>query len=130
VEGPLSPEEWRRVVANTSGLTCTVSGTRARNAFDPLFDAHHIVPKSLLRARGLHAFVWDPRNGLFVLGSVHAAHSHVGGDRRIARECLPGSVWEFAAELDALAGTGWASACVERFHPSRGGLAASSRGGI
>jgi len=120
-EGPLSPEEWRRQVALATDLRCIVTGTRAADVFDPAFDAHHPLPKSELRARGLHAFVYDARNGVFVAEQVHVAHEYGAGDEdRIPRDRLPARVWEFAAEMDELGRGKWATAMVERKHPAAG----------
>lgn len=120
VEGPLDPASWRREVFRVSAGKCIVSGTRARNADDPRFHAHHILAADQLRKRGLHAFVWDARNGLWIAEQPHMAHEHAGGRHRIRREQLPASVWLFAGELDVLAGTEWATAKLEREYPATG----------
>lgn len=126
-EGPLSPAAWREQAFVASGGRCVISGTRARNADDHRFDAHHILAKRELRARRLFGYVWDVRNALWILGSVHAGHEHPGvRDTRIPAEKLPPSVWEFCAELDELAGVQWATSYVLRAHPRRGGPAAVS----
>lgn len=117
-EGPLSPGDWREAVAIAADLHCMVSGARAYDAFDPVFDAHHPLPKRELRARGLHAHVYDPRNGVFVAEQVHLDHE--GAVKRISREVLPASVWEFCEEMDALGAGEWATAMVERQHPAAG----------
>jgi hypothetical protein len=121
-EGPLSPAEWRERVALASDLRCIVTGTRAADVFDPLYDAHHPLPKGELRARGLHAHVYDARNGVFVQEWVHVAHEFGAGDAaRIPREALPAAVWRFCAEMDKLGvGEEWATALVERKHPAAG----------
>lgn len=120
-EGPLSPEEWRRQVAMATDLRCIVTGTRAADVFDPTFDAHHPLPKSELRARGLHAFVYDARNGVFVTERVHVSHEYGAGDEdRISRGLLPAGVWEFAAEMDEHGRGKWATVMVERKHPAAG----------
>lgn len=126
-EGPLSPAEWREQVYELSGRTCVVSGSRANDAADPRFHAHHCVSADALRQRGLHAYVWDARNGVLVTAEVHMAHEHQGGEKRIPRSKLPASVWEFARELDRLAGTGWATAHVKREHPPAGISRATTR---
>jgi hypothetical protein len=118
-EGPLSPKEWRRAVAEAADLRCTVTRSRAADVFDPSFDAHHALPKEELRARGLGAHVWDPRNGVFVTSRVHLDHAH-GPRPRITRELLPARVWEFCAEMDALGAGEWATVMVERDHPAAG----------
>ncbi|MGH2899679.1 MAG: hypothetical protein ACRDMZ_13485 [Solirubrobacteraceae bacterium] len=86
-----------------------------------MFDAHHPLPKGELRERGLHAFVYDPRNGAFVLHSLHLQHEYAHrAAQRIPRERLPASVWSFCRQLDELAGHEWATAMVERLHPAAG----------
>jgi hypothetical protein len=120
VEGPLDPRRWRQEVFRASGGKCIVSGARARDADDRRFHAHHPLDKDALRKRGLHGYLWDPRNGAWVSTPVHWQHEHSGGEGRIARERLPASVWEFCAELDALDGSEWATAKVEREHPATG----------
>lgn len=120
VEGPLDPASWRREVFRASGGKCIVSGARARDADDERFHAHHALSKDALRKRGLYAYVWDSRNGVWVAEAAHMAHEHTGGEHRITRDSLPASVWEFCAELDALAGIEWATAKVEHEHPPAG----------
>lgn len=118
VEGPLSPAEWKRRVFVTSGGQCVVSRSRAYDVDDPRFHAHHPVSQSSLRQRGLQGWLWDERNGMLVTRTIHMAHEHTGGKSRIRREFVPVSVWEFCAELDALAGTSWATEHVNRRHPA------------
>lgn len=120
-EGPLSPEEWRHAVAQNAGLRCTVTGARARDADDPMFDAHHALPKRELRARGLHAYVYDARNGVFLASGVHYSHEFgAGNDDRVPRGCLPAAVWSFCRDMDRLGEGEWATAMVERAHPIGG----------
>lgn len=119
-EGPLDPASWRREVFRASGGTCIVTGTRALDADDPRFHAHHAIAAQQLRKRGLHGRVWDRRNGLWVAEGPHMAHEHTGGSHRIPRDLLPTAVWEFARELDAIAGTEWATAHLERTYPAAG----------
>jgi len=95
-----------------------ITGARARDADDPRFDAHHPLPKRELRARGLFAHVWDPRNGIWITSRVHERHENAV--ERIGWPWLPTAVWLFAAEMDALAGTLWATALVRRLHPVAG----------
>jgi hypothetical protein len=118
-EGPLTPREWRIEVAKRAGLRCMVTSppVEAKHPLDPRFHAHHPLEKGELRARGLYAHVWDPRNGCFVLALVHMAHRGVNSVP-IPRSALPDSVWEFCAEMDALEGTGWATSKVEAAHPA------------
>lgn len=117
-EGPLDAGSWRREVYTASGGRCIVTNAEARDADDRRFHAHHCVPKDELRALGLHAHVWDPRNGVWVTARVHMRHE--AAFSRIPRELLPASVWEFAQEMDRLLGTEWATYEVERTHPATG----------
>jgi hypothetical protein len=120
-EGPLTPAEWRAAVFAAAHGRCIISGTRARDLDDPRFQAHHILPKRVLRVRGLLSYVWDARNGLWLRADVHAAHEAPGvNDGRIPAYRLPTCVWEFCDELDALAGTHWATDLVLRAHPAAG----------
>lgn len=120
-EGPLTPAQWRQAAHDASGGRCSISGTRALNADDRRFDAHHPLSKRVLRERRLLGYVWDPRNSLWLRGDVHAAHEFPGvRDTRIPAERLRPSVWEFCAELDALEGTQWATQLVLRAHPPAG----------
>lgn len=118
-EGPLDPASWRRQVFRVSGGRCLITGTRARDENDDRFHAHHAIAAQQLRKRGLYAHVWDVRNGLWLAEAPHMAHEHTGGSHRIPRELLPPAVWEFARELDGLAGNEWATAKLERTYPSR-----------
>lgn len=119
-EGPLDPASWRAAVFEASGGRCIVTRARAKDAEDRAFHAHHPVSQDVLRRRGLHGWLWDPRNGVLVTQAVHMGHEHTGGRHRIPRELLPAPVWEFCRELDALDGTSWATEHVKRRHPSRG----------
>lgn len=124
-EGPLDPATWRQNVFAASAGRCIVSGSRARDADDRRFHAHHMLPKGELRARGLFGHVWDDRNGILVSQRVHMRHE--GGYRRIPRELLPARVWAFAKELDELDGTSWATSLVERLHPSTAAVSSGTR---
>jgi hypothetical protein len=117
-EGPLSPADWRKAVYEASGRRCIISGARADDPFDPRFDAHHVLPKGELRARGLLQYVWDARNGVLLAERVH--RQHTDAFLRIPREKVPPAAWEFAAELDARAGTEWATVMLERNYPTEG----------
>lgn len=111
-EGPLTPREWQLAVFKASAGRCTVTNTRARDPDDPRFHAHHPVPKQTLRRRGLHDRVWDPRNGMLVLATLHADHEFAP-DYRIPGERVPDSAREFAAELGP-----WAVDLLDRLHPN------------
>lgn len=114
-EGPLSPDEWRRRAWSASGGWCIITRTRADGPEDPTFDAHHVLPKRLLRRRGLYAYVWDPRNSLWLAQLAHGRHE--SGFERIPRVFVPPSAWAFVQELDELAGTQWATETIRRFYP-------------
>lgn len=118
VEGPLSPAEWRKRVFDASGGRCIITGARARDVEDRRFHAHHVLSKRELRARRLHRYVWDARNGVVLRADVHERHENAF--ERVPHTALPGAVWEFCAELDALDGTSWATSLVLRLHPVRG----------
>lgn len=117
-EGPLTPAAWRQAVHDASEGRCVITRSRALNADDRRFEAHHPLAKRELRSRGLHGYVWDARNGVWLRGDVHRGHEDAF--ERVPAEKLPASVWEFCAELDALAGSGWATAWVLRYHPAAG----------
>lgn len=116
-EGPLSPEEWWLDAYRSSGGWCIITRTRADGPEDPRFHAHHAIEKRLLRDRGLHAYVWDPRNSMWIAALVHGRHT--SGFRRIGRLWLPPSVWEFAEEMDRLSGTQWATERLRRDYPMK-----------
>jgi hypothetical protein len=128
-EGPLTPSEWRLAAFTAAHGRCIVTGARARSVEDRNFHVHHPLDAAELRARKLYAYVWDPRNALWVARDAHMAHEHTGGEARIPREVLPASVWAFCFELDRLAGTQWATERVRRDHPATGSSGRSSRGG-
>lgn len=114
-EGPLTPLEWRRRVferqrprPNKPSL-CAVTGEPLDFQRD---DCHHPLEKRLLRARGLHAHVWDPRNAVFVKAYIHTGHTFEG--KKIPREALPDAVWEFAEEIGP-----WAVLRIQSDHPSK-----------
>lgn len=117
-EGPLSPAEWAAQVFELSEGRCIITGARARDAFDRRFHAHHPLPKRELRARGLAARVWDPRNGVLLRRDVHVRHEDAF--ERVPHTALPLRVWEFCRELDELEGSQWATTLVLRAHPVRG----------
>lgn len=59
-------------------------------------EAHHIIAQQQLKARGLHAHLWDVRNGL-CLCRLH--HQRVTDHHEtIPRALLPAAVDDFAAE--------------------------------
>lgn len=109
-EGPLSPEEWRREVWRLAGGRSIVSAASTTNPLDRSFHAHHPVPKSVLRDRGLYHLVWDPRNGVFATRREHLQHE--ARAEVIPYERLPARCREFAEELGP-----WAVARLLRNHP-------------
>lgn len=117
-EGPMTPDEWRRAVYVASGGRCTMTASRARDADDPRFHAHHVVPKRELRARGLYSWVWDARNGAWLWADAHERHENAS--QRVPSGRLPPAVWMFCAELDEMDGSEWATALVQRLHPATG----------
>jgi hypothetical protein len=114
-EGPLTPGEWRKHAFEASGGRCIITGARALDADDPRFQAHHLLPKRTLRSRGLFAFVWDPRNAVWLSNIAHELLEKRSVHLRYSR--LPVTVWGFCRELDALEGTQWATELVRRAYP-------------
>jgi hypothetical protein len=114
-EGPLTPADWRKHAFDASDGRCIITGARARDADDPRFDAHHILPKRTLRARRLYGFVWDPRNALWLSGDAHERLE--GRSVYLPHTRLPVTVWVFCSELDALDETQWATELVRRLYP-------------
>lgn len=90
-EGPLTRQQWEAEVHRLSGGECIVTGTRVPRRPE---NFHHVVPKQKLRAAGLHAFVWDPDNGVAVTADVHA--NHEVASHRIPRDKLPERAIRFA----------------------------------
>lgn len=93
-------EAWQRAVIRR-GKRCVVCG-RKRG-----LQAHHVLRQQDLRTYAhrhhlsLHEaerIRWDVRNGLTVCKPCHDRHT--GREKRILREQLPASVFEFVAELD------------------------------
>lgn len=112
-EGPLKPAEWKRQVFDAqrphpgAAALCAVTGEPLSFTYD---DAHHPLEKRLLRARGLHHLVWDPRNGMAVKREIHEGQT--SGTARIPRDKVPEHAWAFAREIGP-----WAVARVEADHP-------------
>lgn len=117
-EGPLTPAQWRKQVFDLSGGVCQISGARARDVDDPSFQAHHILPKRVLRERQWHGLVWDPRNALWLSADAHERLEHRAVS--LSAQRLPVGVWAFLRELDALEGTEWATVRVLRDYPPAG----------
>lgn len=70
---------------------CVVCGTRTR------LDGHHAIARRHLIRLGLGDFIMDTRNRVPVCRPDH--ESHECAYRRIRRDELPASVFEFAREL-------------------------------
>jgi hypothetical protein len=112
-EGPLSSTEWFRQVCDNQrerpGGPILSAVTR-----EPLSatsgEAHHVLDKRLLRARGLHAHVWDPDNGIFIEREIHLGQTN--GLRRIPRDKVPEKAWAFARRIGH-----WAVARLEDDYP-------------
>lgn len=119
-EGPLSPADWKRAVWQLAAGRCTVTGLPLSRVDDEFGDhAHHCIPKQLLRRRGLHHLVWDPRNGIALKRAVHEAHEYTP-NARVPYEALPQRVRDFATELGP-----WAEDALLRYHPAAGTSGAS-----
>lgn len=109
VEGPLSASEWWEQVYRLAGGRCAVTRAIANSKWDRRFERHHVIPKSLLRRRGLHRKVYDPRNGMLVHRDVHA--DHTSRAHPIPRRCVSAEAWAFASECGP-----WAEAYLERMY--------------
>lgn len=130
VEGPLSPPEWRREVWRLDGGRSVLSGERVdQEASSWVWQAHHGVPKRVLRDRGLFHVVYDPRNGMVLLAREHGRHEHrwvdgAGHSHVVPWEKVPARVKAFARELGQ-----WAEDELRRNHPSADELRARRPGG-
>jgi hypothetical protein len=60
-------------------------------------EGHHVIAKRHLKARGLHAHLWDTRNGLALCVYHHDRHER--WMQRVPYELVPYDAFEFAAEL-------------------------------
>ena len=66
----------------------------------PADEGHHIIPKRVLRDKGLLLFMWDLRNQLPV---DRPCHDQIEGPYSpLTRDLLPPAVEEFATELDLI----------------------------
>ena len=115
-EGPLSIRDWAKVVAVLADGRSALSGEKVagywRSGGPDLKYFHHVVPKRLLRDRGLYDRVWDPRNGMLLTPGEHDEHER--RRRPIPYDRLSASAIEFANELGD-----WAVAYLEKTYPSR-----------
>lgn len=84
-------EAWWELVAK--GQPCIVCGRRGG-----IIDAHHVLPKKLLRSLGRDDLTMDPRNGIPVHRNRHDQHE--SGYLRLPRSILPPAAIEFAREID------------------------------
>jgi len=114
--GPLPPAAWKKAVwerqAREQGRpgkapVCAVTGEQLNFLHD---HAHHPLEKRLLKARGLHHLMYDPRNGMFIKARVHTAHTDRG--KPISAEYVPACAFAFAREVGH-----WAIARLESDHP-------------
>lgn len=75
-------------------------------------DAHHCVPKRILRADGKDHLVWDTRNGILLTDEEHANHEARARGRVITFEQLPDHVIKFAKRHGYMH-------VLKRFHPTQ-----------
>lgn len=81
---------WHLEVMRASDGRCVVTGEKAE-------ECHHVLSQMALKKRGLHAHLWDARNGIALTTRIHARHT-----TRIAPiplDLLPKPALEFAREL-------------------------------
>lgn len=98
-------ELWRRADRDEYGLArCAVTGETELDAAERL-EGHHVIEKEHIRqkfpnghgGRSLVDLVWDPRNGMLVLVSVHQRHTK--RYKTIPIGAVPADAFEFAREL-------------------------------
>lgn len=91
-----SPLEWKQRVTMHG---CQIHDDPAE--CEPPLQGAHVLPQQALKRRGLHAHLWDTRNGV---GSCYRAHRRSDGAlERFPREKIPPQADEFAQEH----GLGW-----------------------
>lgn len=111
VEGPLAPLEWRETVWALDRGRCIICNREVpRDADLWVWQAHHFLPKGRLRREGLHAYVWDPRNGGTLCRRDHERHE--SRTRSIRGDSLPERSVEFAREVAP-----WGLDLLYRLHP-------------
>lgn len=115
-EGPLAPSDWRIACMTDADGRCAVTGHVAQHHDDPSFEIHHVIPKGLLRQRGLGAWVWDQRIGLVLREYVHAWFDDAS-DRCIPREVLRPEMWQAAVEIDEHLRSSWATEYLLDHYP-------------
>lgn len=71
---------------------------------------HHLIPKQVLRREGRRSSMSDPRVLLPLCFECH--FNHESWARRLTRDQVPSSAWEFARELGE-----WAVVRLERDYP-------------
>lgn len=111
-----TPGDWHILVALDHDGRCAVTGVTSPHWDSPDFECHHIIEKKLLRQRGLGAWVWDRRIGVYVTTTVHAWFDDAS-DRCIPREVLHPCIWTLCAEIDEHQGTSWATEYVLDRYP-------------
>ena len=111
-EGPLTPARWRYEVWALDQGVCRGCGAGPFRLDDDawVWNAHHCIPKTVLRARGEHGRVWDPGNGIVLCRRCHEAHH---GIRPVRAHRLPERARTFAVSI----GT-WAEDVLDRQHPA------------
>lgn len=116
--GPLTPAKWKKAVWERQALEqgrggqaplCAVTREELNFIHD---DAHHPLEKRLLKARGEHHRMYDPRNGMFVKARVHQGHTSMLA--KIPAEYVPPCAFTFAREVGP-----WAIARIESDHPKK-----------
>lgn len=120
-EGPLSPKDWHIVVALDYSGRCAVTGAEAPHWDHDDWECHHVIEKKLLRNKGLQAWVWDRRLGVYLAKHVHRWYDDAS-DRCIPREVLPSGIWELCSEIDEALRSDWATTYVLDRYPIVGPL--------
>jgi hypothetical protein len=95
---------WQAKVTARGCVMCAASpvdaATRAERWPDlSQIDAHHVISQDKLKRWGLHARLWDARNGIALCRLHHARHELAY--QRVPRRLLPRAAWQFAAEIGA-----------------------------
>jgi hypothetical protein len=104
---------WHQRVVRGRCVMCAwlpaVAEDRARRAVGARKQAHHLLPKRYLKREGLHAHLWDVRNGMALCAFHHERHENFV--QRVPRQLLLPTAFEFADEL----GLGW---LIDREYPA------------
>ena len=80
---------WRDAVMRSTGGLSIISGL-------PAEEAHHVIPKGVLRRRGLSAHVWDARNGVPLTRREHERHTT--RVEPLLLSILPAAAFDFATQ--------------------------------